>query len=239
MTIEILGESAASESKKSRLTAISTSAKSDTWRTSDPLFAVLHREFDFGIDLAAMRHNRKVRRYLGPDHPNPRYRDALTVGWAAVLAAIEELEGRRVAGFLNPPFSLLEAFVEKAWAERQLGATIVMVNPQKTETAWYHSVIPHADEIRQLRRRQEYMLDDGTSPAPALFSTGVHVFNGRAPLLVGGPRMTWWDLEPELTAKRDAAKRKRHANTNRGRTRRADSGDGLRHNGADRSPELS
>ncbi len=179
---------------KSDLTAKITAGKSDLWRTSDPLFLALHREFDFGIDLAALRYNRKLRRYLGPDHPRPEFRDALRVPWAEILAILEEQEKRRLAGFINPPFSLLKAFVEKTWLERKLGAQIVMVNPQKTETTWYHDVAVHADEIRQLRRRQEYIKDDGTTPAPALFSTAIHVFNGRAPILRGGPRVTWWDL---------------------------------------------
>lgn len=200
---------------KSKLTEKLTSAKSDLWRTNDDLFGVLHREFDFGIDLAALAHNRKVGRYLGPDHPNPRYRDALAVNWAAVLAAIAQIEGRRVAGFVNPPFSLLEKFVEKTWEERKRGAVVVMVNPQKTETTWYHEVTTHADEIRQLRRRQGYMEDDGTSPAPALFASAVHVFNGRAPILIGGPRVSWWDLRPELSAKKRS---QRNANSHRRRT---------------------
>jgi hypothetical protein len=193
---------------KSNLTEKMTSSKSDLWRTpgtaEEPrsIFGSLHREFDFGVDLAALRHNRKLGRYLGPDHPRPEFRDALRVDWADLLARLEAIEKRRLAGFVNPPFSLLDEFVEKAWEERKRGALIVMLNPQKTETAVYHEVIPHADEIRQLRRRVGYLLDDGASTAPALFSTAVHVFNGRAPILVGGPRVTWWDLNQELTNKR-------------------------------------
>lgn len=179
---------------KSDLTAKITAGKSDLWRTPDPMFARLHAEFDFGVDLAALRHNRKLRRYLGPDHPRPDFRDALTVGWAALLAALEDQEKRRLAGFVNPPFSRLKDFVEKAWEERKLGAQIVMLNPQKTETTWYHDTALHADEIRQLRRRVGYLQDDGAESAPALFASAVHVFNGRAPILRGGPRVTWWDL---------------------------------------------
>jgi phage N-6-adenine-methyltransferase len=191
---------------KSDLTEKLTSAASDLWRTPDPLFARLHQEFDFGLDLAALHYNRKLRRYLGPDHKVAAYRDALAISWADTLHAIAEVEKRRVAGFVNPPFSLLDDFVEKAWEERKRGAVIVMVNPQKTETVWYHEIAPHADEIRQLRRRISYMKDDGTTPAPALFASAVYVFNGRAPILGGGPRVSWWDLGlPPRKQKKEAA----------------------------------
>jgi phage N-6-adenine-methyltransferase len=187
---------------KTALTAKMTSAKTDEYGTPAPLVRELRREFDLVLDLAARQWNKKCPAYLGPDHPCPEMRDSLLVDWARLLRSM----GRHAVGFLNPPFSLLDQFMEKCWHERQRGAVIVCVLPHKTETVWYHELGPYADEIRELRRRQSYdkfsdefgtplRKEDGSiNDDPALFASNVTIWNGRAPELVGGPRRTWWDL---------------------------------------------
>ena len=174
---------------KSGLTARITSAKSDEWGTPRHLVAALRAEFTLGVDLAARRDNRVAPAYLGPDHPEPSLRDALAVDWSRLLRAM----GPHVVGFLNPPFSQIDAFLAKCWEERQRGAVLVTVLPHKTETVWYHELAVHADEIRQLRRRLVYLVD-GQPVDSALFASSVVIWNGRAPVFRTGPRVVWWDL---------------------------------------------
>ena len=45
----------------------------DEWETPDWLFALLDREFDFRVDVAARKHNTKTELY---------FEDALSVDWA-------------------------------------------------------------------------------------------------------------------------------------------------------------
>ena len=44
------------------------SSENDTWRTPKPLFDRLHREFEFELDAAALKHTALLDSYYGPDH---------------------------------------------------------------------------------------------------------------------------------------------------------------------------
>lgn len=171
------------------------SAKSDLWGTPPALVDRLREEFDLVLDLAALSTSKVAPSYFGPDHYLEMWRDALACDWTTMLRG---LGGRYAFGFLNPPFSLLSVFMRKVWRERQHGARIVCVLPQKTETVWYHDVAVHADAIRQLRGRLPYVSATKVDPAAkddgAFFPSSVMVFDGLAPLFSTGPRVTWWDV---------------------------------------------
>lgn len=172
-----------------------TSAKSDLWGTPAALVDRLHLEFDIVLDLAALKPSAVADAYFGPDHIDERWRNALACDWTATT---RDLGGRFAWAFLNPPFSLLSAFMGKVWTERQRGGRIVCVLPQKTEAVWFHTVALHADAIRQLRGRLPYVsaATAGQVDAkhdPAFFASSVMVFDGLAPLSAQGPRVTWWD----------------------------------------------
>lgn len=189
---------------KSSLTAKQTSSKSDEWRTPGSLFDVLHREFRFTLDAAARRTNRKVREYFGPDHVQAKRRDALRVDWV-------NRDGSPATVFCNPPFSRLAEVVSWAVKQKQaVYATSVLVLPNKTETEWYHDPLLASvvDEIRQIRRRVTYETAKG-GDAPALFPSIVMVIRGRTPVFTHAvPRFVWWDLQPALTSRRLAQRRR-------------------------------
>lgn len=65
----------------------------------------------------------------------------------------------------NPPYSDINAWVAKAVAEHGLGATVVLLLPSRTDTAWFHALLhtPGAD-LYFLRRRLTF--GNATSPAP-------------------------------------------------------------------------
>lgn len=183
------------------------SAKSDLWGTPAALVDRLHLEFNIVLDLAALKPSAVADAYFGPDHVDEQWRNALTCDWTNTL---REISGRYAFGFLNPPFSLLPAFMRKVWQESQRGARIVCVLPQKTETVWYHDVAVHADAIRQLRARLPYVSaakpDPGAKNDPAFFPSSVMVFDGLAPVFSTGPRMTWWDVRGVMrTARTDSS----------------------------------
>lgn len=182
---------------RSALSEKLASSKSDMWETPRPLARVLGVEFDIAVDLAALRTNKRFRYYLGPDHATKKYRDALRVDWTEYLLNLEKRLGRRTAGFYNPPFSLLEKFVEKTVGERVAGCPpIIALLPHKTETVWYHELARYADEVRILRARLKHNLN-GVSDS-AFFASAVAVFNGRAPMFQA-PRFSFWDWRHEST----------------------------------------
>lgn len=130
------------------------------WRTELAMVEKLRQRWPFDIDLAATNDNAVVtietddgpmNMYLGPDHPDPQYRDALRVPW--------ETLGR--VGFLNPPFSLtqysegLKAKVDRsqlqylliqnwaraAWLASLSGFTTIGVFPYAPQTAWFRQYV--------------------------------------------------------------------------------------------------
>lgn len=127
-------------------------------QTPPQLFAALHREFSFTIDLAADESNALCARFYGPNE------DSLLQDWSAER------------GFCNPPYGRLQRFfVEKAVIESQRGATIVMLLPVRTESIlWQEQIFKHASEVRFLRGRLRFGGEDGSHGAP--FGSAVVVF---------------------------------------------------------------
>jgi hypothetical protein len=156
--------------------------KTDLYGTPDDLFASLHREFDFTIDLAASHeHLTRIREQdqeyeiLAPaNHKLPRWfgpggivEDALAADWG------------QERGFLNPPFSLIHQLVPKACQSARAGALVVMVCKVLSDTAiWHEYVMPFADRVRLIRGRLSYIQigRDGAKSGPATFPAGVVIF---------------------------------------------------------------
>lgn len=185
-----------------------TSSNMDEWRTPDDLFRVLAREFWFVLDLAAEAHNRKVLAFYGPDAPAIADRDALAVRatWAerarqvaALLRPSPADALKPPAAFVNPPFSRLDEFCEKAAAEAAKGLTIVSVLPNRSEKiAWHDHVLGAASEIRELKGRVVYVLPSGEPGDSAPFPTAVVIYRAGEPPMLGGPRRLGWDWAAEF-----------------------------------------
>lgn len=134
-------------------------------RGTDPeLFAELDARFGFTLDVAAAAHNAKCERYYDLKA------DGLAQSW----------RGERV--WCNPPYSSIEPWVVKAWAERERrfrpgGAppeVIVMLLPaNRTEQGWWQDhVEPFRDNGRHdlrvefLRGRRRFVRADSTEIGP-------------------------------------------------------------------------
>lgn len=93
----------------------------DDRATTPEVFDPLHERFRFTLDVAASAGNAKLPRFFTVEQ------DGLAQRWA----------GERV--WCNPPYSAIEPWVEKAWAEWNAGAElIVMLLPaNRTEQGWW------------------------------------------------------------------------------------------------------
>lgn len=120
----------------------------DDRETPDDLFAALHDQYDFTVDVAAAPHNFKCARYF------TRAVDGLSQSWA----------GERV--WCNPPFSDIAPWIRKAWAEFEGGGTsVVMLLPaNRTDQVWWHELVePYRDRAgsplttRFLKGRPRFM----------------------------------------------------------------------------------
>lgn len=137
-------------------TAVMFGKASDEWTTPQDCFDVLNAEFDFILDAAATKDNRKCFYYFGPDHQNHDLRDALnTVWWPYV-----DIHHRPV--FVNPPYSRCREFIAKAALEARKGATVVCLVPSRTDTRWWHDHVWAIDrpyrgvEVRFIKGRLKF-----------------------------------------------------------------------------------
>jgi phage N-6-adenine-methyltransferase len=141
------------------------SAEKDEWETPDDLFEELDAEFHFTIDICASTENAKCRRFYSIED------DALSKHWRGVC-------------WMNPPYSGIDVWMEKAYAEARRGATVVCLVPSRTDVGWFWDFARHG-EIRLLRGRLSFVDDEGnTGPAP--FPSCLVVFGRRA-------RVMWYE----------------------------------------------
>jgi phage N-6-adenine-methyltransferase len=138
-----------------------------TWRTPRKFFNDLHNEFNFVMDVCALKNSTLIpSSWYGPDHDNPDRRDCLTQDW------VSESGGGYV--FMNPPYGrTIKSFMCKASEEHTKGCRVVALVPSRTDTAWWHDyVIPFASDIRFIRGRLKF--NDGPNAAP--FPSAVVVY---------------------------------------------------------------
>jgi phage N-6-adenine-methyltransferase len=77
--------------------------------------------------------------------------------------------------FVNPPYSNIPAFMEKAVIEWEQGKTVVLLIPSRTDTRWWHRFVMRATEIRFIKGRLRF----GGSQKDAPFPSAIVVFQGR------------------------------------------------------------
>ena len=102
----------------------------DDRATTLDVFGPLNERYGpFTVDVAAAAHNTKVERFYD------RTTDGLAQSWA----------GERV--WCNPPYSSIEPWIRKAWAESATADVIVMLLPaNRTEQGWWQDLVePYRD----------------------------------------------------------------------------------------------
>jgi len=78
--------------------------------------------------------------------------------------------------YVNPPYGRLRIvpWIKRGYQEAQLGKTVVMLIPSRTDVSWWHDYVMKADEIRFIRGRLKF--NDSKQGAP--FPSAVVVFRG-------------------------------------------------------------
>lgn len=147
------------------------SKQSDNWSTPQEFFDALDQEFTFQLDAAATKANAKCDLFFGPDAGEP-YSDALAYDW--------NIGYPPWAVYLNPPYSMIGAFIGKAAIEALKGCTVVCLVPSRTDTKWWHVWVWNEKthrprpgvEVRFVKGRLKF--GDGKNSAP--FPSAVIVF---------------------------------------------------------------
>lgn len=133
------------------------SSNSDEWATPQNLFDEMNNEFNFDLDVCATDENHKCPEYYTKEQ------DGLSKNWG----------GRRV--WLNPPYSQIDKWVEKAFREtRNDNTLVVMLIPSRTDTRYFHNYIYQRTEIRFVKGRLKFGDSKGSAPFPSM----IVVFRG-------------------------------------------------------------
>ena len=151
--------------------------QTDLWNTPRDLLESLRAELGgFHLDVAALATTTVATAYLGPDHPDPRRRDALAFQhWADLVPPGSQT-------FCNPPYSLLPEFTRVAAATAERGITTVALLPVRSSARFWHARVLHQPgvEVRYLPGRLKFVDASGRSDNAALFASAIVVFWGAA-----------------------------------------------------------
>ena len=151
----------------SRMNAGLLTSDRQDWATPQAFFDLVDAEFGFTLDAAADDTNAKCATYLTEED------DALTHQWRGVV-------------WCNPPYGrALRGFVEHGYRCAQAGATVVMLIPARTDTAYWHDYVMRAAEVRLIRGRLVFGTGEARANAP--FPSALVVFR---PGLSGPPVVT-------------------------------------------------
>ncbi len=128
--------------------------ENDDYETPQWLFDVLNHEFGFTLDGAASAKNTLLPRFSCAENP---------MTW----------DGERV--FCNPPYSMIEPFVEKALAQR--GGIAVLLLAVRTDSAWWQRLAEAkcAVDLRWFRKRVAICVDGRPAGSPRFASVVVIV----------------------------------------------------------------
>lgn len=110
----------------------------DMTQTPTEIFRALDGEFHFALDAAALPETALCERFLTPDI------DALSVDWGDFISP----SIRAPWAWLNPPYSDIGSWVEKAIEQSKRGIGTVMLVPQDTSAEWYPA--GNVSEVRHI-----------------------------------------------------------------------------------------
>ena len=132
----------------------------DTWSTPKDFFDELDKEFNFGLDAAALSTSTLVPdNWYGPDHPDADRRDAFTNCWS--------IDAGDKPIWLNPPYGrTIGDWMKRANDEARHGALVVCLVPARTDTNWWHNYcIQH--EVRFIKGRLKFGGSKNSAPFPS------------------------------------------------------------------------
>ena len=139
--------------------ALYSSERGD-WETPREIFDLLNSRFQFTLDAAASRSNRKCENFISIDE------DALSVPWFGRV-------------WLNPPYGRgIGRWIQKAYEESQSNADLVVcLVPARTCTAWFHDWAVRG-RITFLRGRIKFVGAQSAAPFPSML---IEFYRGASP----------------------------------------------------------
>jgi site-specific DNA-methyltransferase (adenine-specific) len=123
--------------------------KKDDWGTPNWVYDSLDAEFDITLDVCADSTNAKCAHFFS------REVDGLSQDWGQNRC------------WMNPPYSKLRPWLEKAYLSSLAGATVVCLIPARTDTRAWHLFCSQAYEIRLIKGRIRFVGATNSAPFPS------------------------------------------------------------------------
>ena len=120
----------------------------DDYETPAWLAEALNTEFGFTLDAAAS-HTNAIAKMCFTKETN----------------GLEQPWGKHMV-FVNPPYSEIEEWVDKALFERGRGRIIVLLLPSRTGTGWFQRLLNERAEFRFFRKRIKFCLNRVAEASP-------------------------------------------------------------------------
>lgn len=135
------------------------SSRTDQWATPRAFFDEWDAIYRFELDVCADSSNAKCARYFD------RQDDGLCQSWSPFRC------------WMNPPYGRqIGRWVQKAFEESRVGATVVCLLPARTDTAWWHDYVIPRGKVVFIRGRLRF----GEAKAGAPFPSAVVIFRSDA-----------------------------------------------------------
>jgi len=126
------------------------SSRSDLWETPQWLFDKLNKEHNFNLDVCATKENTKCQNYFTEEN------NALMQNWTGNC-------------FMNPPYSKLKVWIEKAYNEvkNKHCNKVVCLIPARTDTIAFHEFCLKG-KIEFLKGRLKFSNSKNPAPFPSM-----------------------------------------------------------------------
>ena len=135
----------------------------DLWQTPKEIFNKLNDEFEFTGDVAASFDNALCSNFYVES------KNALLQRWFSV-------------NYLNPPYSDIKPWIDKAIEQHQLGKTIVMLVPSDTSVKWFKLAYESCNEVRFISGRISFINSETELPVNGNNKGSVlFIWRGNAP----------------------------------------------------------
>jgi site-specific DNA-methyltransferase (adenine-specific) len=133
------------------------SNNTDMWATPQEFYDGLNKRYNFTLDPCATAQNTKCPKFFTEQD------NGLTQDWS----------GNTV--YVNPPYSNVKAWVNKALIEsRKPDTTVVMLVAARTDTKFFHDYCTKANQIFFIKGRLKFGGSTNSAPFPSM----VVVFGG-------------------------------------------------------------
>jgi phage N-6-adenine-methyltransferase len=123
---------------------------SDEWGTPLAFFDKVNSEFNLELDVCANPSNAKLPLFITKEQ------DGLTADWFKTRC------------WMNPPYSKIVPWIERADREAACGKLVVALLPAKTCTRWFHGHIYNKYEIRFIKGRLKFGDSKINAPFPSM-----------------------------------------------------------------------